>query len=122
MGGNALKHLAVQRISAKEYYLLRDERKDHVLASIELHQNAPEVFDFLGYDYAKWQQGFQNLEDIFEFVVSSKWFSSEIFLLKNRKKQKILNKIKKRRGDDNLVLMIHIIHNQYIIIHNTLCK
>lgn len=65
-------------------YLLRDERKDHVLSAIELHQTAQEVFDFLGYDYAKWQQGFYSLEDIFEFVVSSKWFNSEIFLLHNR--------------------------------------
>lgn len=64
-------------------YMLRDDRKDHVLAAIELHQSAQEVFDFLGYDYAKWQQGFENLEDIFEFVVSSKWFNSEIFLLQN---------------------------------------
>jgi hypothetical protein len=39
---------------------------------------------FLGFDYERWTQGFRNLEEIFDFTVNNKRFSSSIYLLENR--------------------------------------
>jgi len=39
---------------------------------------------FLGYDAKRFQKGFDGLQDIFEYVASSKFFNRDIFLLENR--------------------------------------
>lgn len=42
------------------------------------------TLSFLGYDPERFKQGFDDLEQIFEYVVSSPYFNKEIFLLENR--------------------------------------
>lgn len=37
------------------------------------------IFEFLGFDWERYSKGFDDLDDIFEFVVNSKYFSSEVF-------------------------------------------
>jgi hypothetical protein len=37
------------------------------------------VLSVLGYDFQRWEQGFDSLESIFEFVASSPYYSSNIF-------------------------------------------
>jgi hypothetical protein len=49
------------------------------LADIALATTWPEVLSVLGYDFQRWEQGFGSLEDIFEFVASSAYYSSDIF-------------------------------------------
>jgi hypothetical protein len=63
-------------------YVVRD--RDHVLAELAISASLPEVFDFLGYDYTRWTQGFDDLEDIFKFAASSRFFHKDIYLLHNR--------------------------------------
>jgi hypothetical protein len=46
-----------------------------------------ESIAFLGYSYARWAKGFNTLEDIFSFVMSSKYFMPESYLLDNRNHQ-----------------------------------
>jgi len=54
------------------------------LGHIHLSANPFEIFDFLGYDYRRFLSGFETLNDIFDYVVSSRFFNPDIFLLENR--------------------------------------
>ncbi|MFF2532194.1 hypothetical protein ACFVS2_25125 [Brevibacillus sp. NPDC058079] len=62
-------------------YVLREE--DKVIKEIVLSTSAEEVLAFLGYDYARHQQGFDALEDVFHFAVSTPYFNPDIYLLDN---------------------------------------
>lgn len=42
------------------------------------------ILPTLGYSYERWANGFKNITDIYEFVISSRYFSRDIFLLHNR--------------------------------------
>ena len=42
------------------------------------------ILEALGYSYEEYMKGFNDLEDIFKFVVSSPFFSKDIFALENR--------------------------------------
>lgn len=53
-----------------EYY----NCKKHNLGEIPISKDYPEIFKFLGLDFARWEQGFDELEDIFAYVASSKYF------------------------------------------------
>jgi len=68
-----------------------NDRSDHVLKEIHLTDNVEEMLDFVGVDYDRYLQGFDDLEDIFNFVISSKWFNRDIYLFDNR------NSINRRR-------------------------
>ena len=63
-------------------YALRDG--SHVYATLNVTNDIAEAFYFMGYDYALWQQGFQTLEEIFQFTASSYYFNSDIYLMHNR--------------------------------------
>lgn len=63
-------------------YVLRE--KDHVIAEISVSINPEEYFPFLGYNYSRFTQGFQTLEDIFIYAASTPYFNPEIYLLDNR--------------------------------------
>jgi hypothetical protein len=49
-----------------------------------LTQDFEEALTVVGLDYDRWCYGFADLTDIFEFVRSSKFFNSDIYLLDNR--------------------------------------
>lgn len=57
------------------------------------------IFEFGDFDYDRYMQGFDTLEDIFEWVAASKYFNPQIYLLDNRnhvsrtrdKKRKVYN-------------------------------
>lgn len=67
------------------WYVLRDEEHPtQVVKEILVSRDEETVFDFLGYDYQRFLEGFDTLEDIFEFVVSSPYFNKDIYLLDNR--------------------------------------
>lgn len=51
---------------------------------ILLTQDYDKALAFLGYDTTRFEQGFDSLEDIFEFIVSTPYFRADIFLLENR--------------------------------------
>lgn len=62
--------------------ILRD--KSYVIAETILSRNIDEILEFGGYDPERYHQGFDSLESIFEFVVSSPYYAYEIFDLDNR--------------------------------------
>lgn len=63
-------------------YPVRDG--NHQFAVVEMSKNLDVVLPFLGYDVARYRQGFDNLEEIFGYVAGSTYFNRDIFLLENR--------------------------------------
>ena len=51
--------------------------------SIVLTQNWKEIFNYLELDYEKWKKGFQTVEDMFEMIISCKYFKKELYPLEN---------------------------------------
>jgi len=98
-------HLGFQRV-------LRDG--DHTYATIDTTEDVADVFDFLGYDYALWQQGFATLEEIFQFTASSQYFNPDIYLLHNRNAVSRIRDAKRKTYTDFLKWCEHTTGlNQY---------
>jgi hypothetical protein len=62
------------------------------LKEMTLSKNPRKSFEFLGYDYDRYLKGFDTKEEIFDWVINSKYFDSEIFKMKN------LNHIDRKRN------------------------
>lgn len=62
--------------------LLRD--KDQVFAEILITRDVAKTFALLGYEHARYLQGFDTLQDVFEFAASTPYFHRQIYLLDNR--------------------------------------
>jgi len=56
---------------------------DHLFETIEVSTDWSKILPAFGWDYERYQEGFNNLEDIFMFVASSYWFKPETYLLEN---------------------------------------
>ena len=54
-------------------------------ANILLSTDVRKIFTFGGYDYDRYLKGFDTLEDIFKFVIDSKYFDTEMFQMENLK-------------------------------------
>lgn len=59
---------------------------------IVISKNNRKIFEFLGYDYDIFLKGFDDLVEIFHFVIESKYFDSEVFQMEN------LNQIDRKRN------------------------
>ncbi len=70
--------------------------------NILLTTDASKIFEFGGYDYSKYLNGFNTLEDIFKFTICSKYFDSEMFQMENLKS--IDRKRNRKRGSYHLFL------------------
>lgn len=57
---------------------------DYKFREILLTRDYAKALAFLGYDPDRFAKGFDSLEDIFQFIVSTQFFNREIFLLENR--------------------------------------
>lgn len=56
----------------------------HNFANMLISRDPHAVFSLLGYDYSRWLNGFNELDDIFEFASSSPYFHRDIYQLHNR--------------------------------------
>ena len=61
-----------------------------------ISNDARKIFEFGGYDYDRYLQGFETIEDIFKFAIAGKYFDSEIFQMENLKS--IDKKRNRKRG------------------------
>lgn len=57
---------------------------DYKFREILLTQDYEEALKYIGYNPSKFKQGFNTLEDIFKFTVSSEFFNKSIYALENR--------------------------------------
>jgi hypothetical protein len=68
------------------------ENNSRKLSEITLSKDPKRIFEFLGYDYERFQKGFDTLEEIFEYVINGQYFDHSIFLMEN------LNHIDRKRN------------------------
>lgn len=61
-------------------------------ADITVSKDNRKIFEFLGFDYDAFQNGFDTKREIFDYVVNSKYFDPQNFLMEN------LNHIDKKRN------------------------
>jgi len=61
--------------------VLREDTR--VIANILVSDEPKEIFKFLGYNYERFNEGFDTLEDIFVFAASTPYFHRDIFQLDN---------------------------------------
>lgn len=60
-------------------------RKDtHLIGTISLDYDFKSALELLGCDYNRWNHGFDDLVDIYQWIASSKFFNKEFYLLENR--------------------------------------
>jgi hypothetical protein len=62
------------------FYRVRDGER--MVADIELANSWSHALAILGYDHARWNQGFKSLFDVFEFITSSPLFLAKCFAVK----------------------------------------
>lgn len=63
-------------------YVVREEgNSSHALKEIEVTSSWKEALEFAGYNFDRWLAGFDELEDVFQFVASSPYFDKKIFSL-----------------------------------------
>jgi len=70
--------------------------------NILLTNDAKKIFDFGGYNYDRYLQGFETLEDILKFAIDCKYFDTEIFQMDNLKS--IDKKRNRKRGSYHVFL------------------
>lgn len=71
---------------------------DDILVSTDIKK----IFEFGGYDYDRYLQGFETLEDIFKFCIAGKYFDAKMFEMENLKS--IDKKRNRKRGSYHLFL------------------
>lgn len=65
-------------------YVIRDpENHAQVVDELTITRDTKTIHEFLGLDHSRYQQGFDDLEDIFKWVSSSRFFHPRIYLLEN---------------------------------------
>lgn len=57
---------------------------DYQFKEIIVSKDHKKILEFLDYDYERFCQGFDTLEDIFRYAISTPYFNKEIYLLHNR--------------------------------------
>lgn len=75
------------------YYPFRTEH-GNLSKEILLTKNPKVIYDFLGYDYEIYQKGFDSLEDIFNFVITSPYFSPQLFIKEDKSQ---IDKVRERK-------------------------
>jgi hypothetical protein len=56
---------------------------DHIYDKVVLTRDMQEICAIGGFDYSRWNQGFDTEQDAFDFVVDSKYFDPDLFKLEN---------------------------------------
>lgn len=76
--GFKLGHLGLQ-------YVIRDpENKDHVISELTITKSWSDALNLVRYYPERFNEGFETLEEIFQYVINNPYSSKEIFLLENR--------------------------------------
>lgn len=63
-------------------YLVRENT--HLLETLVVSQDTSRIFEFLGFDKKRFEEGFETLEDIFMYAKSTPYFNAEMYALENR--------------------------------------
>lgn len=80
--GRVAHKLGVKFGSDGLWHSIKDEGGANELKTL-LTKDPNEIYDYLGYSYERYLEGFDSVEDIFEFIASSKYFNKDIFSFEN---------------------------------------
>jgi hypothetical protein len=75
--GRIAQYLGVRYGDKGLYY--KHSFKGSFVGDIIISKNQKEIYEFLGLSYDRYLEGFNKLEDIFEFVTTSKYFTKGMF-------------------------------------------
>lgn len=82
--GKIARHLRFKwGFQGLRYMAFYENNRSIKLGEFTVSRDPEQVFEFLGFDYNRFQEGFDTLEDVFEYVVNSKYFSVDAFLPEN---------------------------------------
>jgi len=76
---------------------------DYMFEELDVETDWKVILPAFGYDYKTWEAGFDTPEDIFRFVVSSPYFSKDIYLLHNRNHKSRVRDAKRKTYSDFLL-------------------
>ena len=62
----------------------RADDNNYVIFDFVVSRDSRQIFEFLGYDYDRFLQGFDTLLEVFEYAASTKYFNPEMFKYENR--------------------------------------
>lgn len=69
---------------------------DHVYDKLVITTDPKKIFEIGGFDHDRWLQGFDSEQEVWDFIISSKYFDSKIFSLENLNN---INRVRnKKRG------------------------
>ncbi|ABC30733.1 hypothetical protein HCH_04017 [Hahella chejuensis KCTC 2396] len=57
---------------------------DYLFTEVLVTRDFDKAVRFLGFDIARWRQGFDDLIQLYQFISASKYFDKDIYLLENR--------------------------------------
>lgn len=57
---------------------------NEIYATVLVTRDPQKIFEFLGYDYARWKMGFEHFENMFEFAASTQYFHRAPYQFENR--------------------------------------
>jgi hypothetical protein len=57
---------------------------DQQIAIIELTKDTSKIHELLDLNHQQWRDGFNTLEDMYQWIANSKYFNKDIYLLENR--------------------------------------
>ncbi|AZZ91877.1 hypothetical protein EUZ85_14525 [Hahella sp. KA22] len=57
---------------------------DYLFTEVLVTRDFDKAVRFLGFDIARWKQGFDDLTQLYQFISASKYFDKNIYLLENR--------------------------------------
>lgn len=60
-------------------FVYRTDNDSRILGEINLSKDPKKILPFLGFSYEEWEQGFDDMEDIFEYIINSKYFNMRPF-------------------------------------------
>lgn len=69
-----------------EYVFRRED--NHYVKDIPVSQDFEKMYAFIGLDYARWEKGFDNREEMFEWVIASPYFSVQPYQKLSRSMEK----------------------------------
>lgn len=96
-------------------YVIRDpQNKDHIVKEICLTKNWDEAITFFDYSVEKYNEGFHDLEDIFQYVMTSKFAVPSIFLLENRNSISRIRDRKRKTYNEFLMWLQRTYNEEYI--------
>ena len=84
----------------------------NILNKLTLTKEPRRIYEFLGYDYDRYLQGFDTIEEVFEFVKSGKYFSTPMFAYENLNHQN-RTRNKKRKVYEYFLEYISDLHQEY---------